>query len=91
MSLASQPVAAQTKINLPVACEQPELVSGVLEKYQEKLLFVGLDNHHNTENLTMSVFFNKETRTYSVFFTVPGKKLICIVSSGNLGELVDKR
>jgi hypothetical protein len=83
LALASTPVQGQTKVNLPVACYQPEAVATVLEKYREKLVFVGLDNQHNIENLNLSVFFNKETKTYSVVLIVSDKKLVCVVSSGS--------
>ena len=82
IGLASTPVQSQTKVNLPVTCYQPEAVITVLEKYREKLVFVGLDNQHNIENLNLSVFFNKETKTYSVVMIASDKKLVCVVSSG---------
>jgi hypothetical protein len=91
IGLASTPAKSQTKVNLPVRCETPEIVANILEKYQEKLVFIGLDNQHNVQNLNLSVFLNKETKTYSVFFTVPDKRLICVLSSGDVGELVDSR
>lgn len=89
-SLVSTNAIAQKKVNLPIKCDKPGHIAEVLEKYNEVPIFYGMDDLYNIKNLSVSVFLNKETKSYSVLLTIPDSGLVCVVSSGEMGELVAK-
>jgi hypothetical protein len=89
-SLVCTNAIAQKKVNLPIKCDKPEHIAEVLVKYNEVPVFYGMDDLYNIKNLSVSVFLNKETKTYSVVLTVPESGLVCVMSSGEMGELVAK-
>lgn len=77
--------------NVPVICEEPETVDKVLKEYKEQPYFVGLDKLHNGIDLTVSVFLNQQTGTYSVVFIVPNSNKICVMSSGEKGKILHQQ
>ena len=87
MSLSSE-VNAQKTVNLPITCDKPERIASVLVKYGEKPIFYGMDDVQKVDNLSLAVFYNKETKTFSVVFTAPDSNIVCVLSSGNQGTMV---
>lgn len=83
-------VYAQKKVNLTLHCDSLDNIASIIEKHSEKLMFVGLDTQHNVKNLNLSLFLNKDTKTYSAVFVTPDTRLVCIASSGEMGETFAK-
>lgn len=84
-----------TKIDLPVFCYNKDVVLKELnEKFEEKVLFAGIDDTRDIENLSSFLSLNQETETYTFGYYLPKNKMICIISSGNgnflPGTLKDK-
>lgn len=81
---------AQNKINLPLLCPPPQKITEVLTNYKEDITFIGIDTHHKVEKLTLILYFNTKTKTYTLMFAAPSHNITCIVSSGELGEVIVK-
>lgn len=90
MSLSTSTYSAPKKINLPVPCFETKEVSKILEQHKEEYLFLGIDNMHGVKNLTTILFYNKETKTYSVILSVQDNDLACVITSGMDGTMLNK-
>lgn len=90
MSVSITNVYAQKKVNLTLHCDSLDNIASIIEKHNEKLTFIGLDTQHGVKNLNLSLFRNKDTKTYSAVFVTPDNRLVCIASSGEMGELIIK-
>lgn len=73
---------------LPIYCGKASVAFDVLKNYKEQSVFVGLDTSHNVENLTISVFHNPETKSFSVLFLSPDKDMACILSAGESSKMM---
>lgn len=74
----------ETKIDLPVSCYDRDLVLKELrERFEEKVLFAGIDDTRDVPNLSSFLALNKETETYTFGYYLPKNNMICIISSGN--------
>lgn len=81
-------VHAQQKINLPVMCGNLDSIGKVLKEYKEEILFVGKDEIHKVEGVTVNVFLNSKTGTYSIVFIEAKSGMVCVLSSGENGKLI---
>lgn len=61
------------------------LVNGleVVKKYKEVPIFTAVDEQQEVENLTVWVFINKETQTFTVAFISNDQNKFCSIASGN--------
>ena len=74
----------ETKIDLPVSCYDRDVVLKELgEKFGEKVLFAGIDDTRDVDNLSSFLALNKETETYTFGYYLPKNNMICIISAGN--------
>lgn len=83
-------VFAQQRIPLPVICAEPPFVEKVIREHKEEMLFVGKDTVHGVENLTVNIFLNTNTGTYSIVLVAPDASFVCVVGSGVQGKLIYK-
>lgn len=90
MSVTTSSVYAQNKVNLPVICPAPQKITEVLTNFKEEIIFAGADTIHNVDRLTTILYLNKETKTYTLLLVAPGEKITCVISSGEMGELIIK-
>lgn len=81
---------AQNKINLPVVCPPAQKITEVLLSYKEDLSFIGIDTIHKVEKLSAILYLNKNTKTYTIFLVAPNQNMTCVISSGEMGELLVK-
>ena len=79
---------AQQRTSLPVICTSPETVEKVLKEHKEEILFVGKDTIHGIEQLTLNIFLNTKTGTYSAVLVAREASVICVLSSGELGKII---
>jgi hypothetical protein len=79
---------AQQRTSLPVICTSPENVEKVLREHKEEILFVGKDTIHGIDQLTLNIFFNPKTGTYSAVLVARDASVICVISSGELGKII---
>lgn len=87
MSLAPSSFA-QKKVSLDVNCYKPEEVIKVIDEHKEEYVFAGIENMHKVKNMTMVLFLNKATGTYSLVFHANDQGVVCAVSSGTNGILL---
>lgn len=80
--------AQAATVNLPITCLSLKELEKVLKQFKEEILFFGLDDIHGVQDLTVNIFMNKETRTYSIVVISPSTETVCVVSSGVNGKLV---
>lgn len=71
-------------------CFETKEVSAVLEQHKEEFIFMGIDDIHGIKNLASIVFFNKDTRTYSILLNIQDVDQVCVISSGVNGSLLIK-
>ena len=81
-------VHAQQKTNLPVVCDNLDSISKVLKEYKEEILFVGKDDMHKIDGVSINVFLNAKTGTYSVVLTEAKSGTVCVLSAGENGKLI---
>ena len=81
-------VFAQQRINLPLVCGDFDFISKVLKEYKEEILFVGKDDIHKVEGVTVNVFLNAKTGTYSIVLIEAKSGMVCVMSSGDNGKLI---
>ena len=86
MSLIPGIINAQTVHQIPVICGPLEKnLELIADKYNEKPFFLGNDNLHeqfDVSGLSLAVFVNKITDTFTVALMSNEQKRICIISSG---------
>lgn len=90
MSVMIGNVYAQNKATITLTCPSPQKINEVLDVFKEELVFAGLDTHHKVNNVTVTLFLNKETKTFSLLLSATNEKVMCILSSGEMGELIVK-
>ena len=74
----------ETKIDLPVSCYDRDIVLKELsERFGEKVLFAGIDDTRDVDNLSSFLALNKKTETYTFGYYLPKNNMICIISAGN--------
>lgn len=78
------------KIEMPILCMDSKVAADLLAKTKETLFFVGLDRIQNAENLTLSVFKNQDSLTYSVMFVSTQNNLVCVLSAGENARIMYK-
>jgi hypothetical protein len=88
MVLFGVTASAQQKVSLPVVCAEPEFVGKILKEYKEEILFVGKDLIHGVKQLTLNIFLNPKTGTYSAVLVSTDASVICVVSSGEAGKIL---
>lgn len=79
---------AQQKINLPLVCGDFDFIGKVLKEYKEEILFIGKDDIHKVEGVTVNVFLNAKTGTYSIVLIEAKSGMVCVMSSGQNGKLI---
>lgn len=79
---------AQQKVPLPVICAEPAFIEKVIKEHKEEILFVGKDTIHGVKQLTLNIFFNQKTGTYSAVLVAPDASIVCVVSSGDSAKLI---
>lgn len=70
------------KVELPMMCTSASNAEKLIQQQKEAAVFAGLDKAHGVENLTMNVFRNENTGTFTVVFIKTDKDLVCILSAG---------
>lgn len=88
MMLASVSASAQQRIPLPVICAEPAFVEKVIKEHKEEILFVGKDTIHGVKQLTLNIFFNTKSGTYSAVLVAPDASIVCVISSGDSGKII---
>jgi len=88
MMLAAVSANAQQRVPLPVICAEPAFVEKVIREHKEEILFVGKDTIHKVNQLTMNVFFNPKSGTYSVVLVAADASIVCVISSGDSGKIL---
>ena len=79
---------AQQNINLPVVCDSSDSTGKILKEYKEELLFIGKDSIHSATGITISLFLNVKSGTYTIMFIDAKSSVMCVVSSGENGKLI---
>ena len=81
---------AQQRVPMPVVCAEPAMVEKVLKEHKEEVLFAGRDTMQNIENLSVNLFHNPNTGTYSIVLVAPDSSIVCVIASGIHGKLIYK-
>lgn len=79
---------AQQTINLPVVCENSDSIGKSLKEYKEELLFVGKDSIQSARGISIGLFLNSKSGTYTIMFIDTKLNVMCVVSSGENGKLI---
>lgn len=88
MSLIAS-VSAQQASRLPVACSSIANGLDVISSFKEAPIFMGKDEQHDIENLSLVIFLNKETKTFTAALVSKDQNRFCAISSGT-GVIIPK-
>jgi hypothetical protein len=84
-TLAFLPIFAFSKdthvtIPMPVICDTSEKVIAIMKEFDEKIIFVGLEESNSN---TVSVWRNDTTGTFTMTITPKGSDYTCVISAGS--------
>lgn len=70
------------KVELPMLCMSAANAEAFVKQHKESAVFAGLDKLHSVENLTLNIFRNENTKSFTVVFLALDKDMVCILSAG---------
>lgn len=76
------------KVEMPILCMKSKTAEQVIISQKEEFFFVALDKIHQVENLSLNVFRNSETGSFTVVFVTPDKDLVCVLSAGDNSKFI---
>lgn len=76
------------KVEMPIFCTKTEIAEKFIQQQKESAVFVGVDKIHEVENLTVNIFRNENTGTYTIAFLSLDKDLVCVLSAGEKAKFI---
>jgi hypothetical protein len=78
------------ELQLPILCGDSEnILNGLRQQYAEELIFMAPSVNSAGHNLFHSLWYNRQTSTWSFIVVNKQAKKLCIISSGDGGVIFE--